>query len=542
MGSYTVARYLRISDEDQDMKQAGKAESDSISNQRNLLADFISRVPEFEGAEVLEFCDDGWSGKNFERPAVREMLEQVKRGKIQCIVVKDLSRFGRDYLTVGNYISRVFPFMGVRFIAVNDGFDSIRGADIDSLETSFKTLLYDLYSRDLSRKVRHAKKFKAERGEFLSPYAPYGYVKDVNDRHRLVKDPEAAGTVRRIFHMAAEGASTQQIAWTLNREQVKTPSLYKKEAGCTRKEWKTINEENFWTHTAVTEILRDERYVGKTVYGKHTRDMVGSPHVVGVKRADWITVDNTHEGIVTREEFARAQEQLRIFMERTGVSPGSRGTTLYKKVRCGACGHMMERRRTKEPYYFCRTSNVTADYACNGGHISENDLLETILAQLQIQSLYAVEIGRIWEEKHKRKKCDEIVIRKTISRLKETLTGLESQIRVLYEKFAFGELGKEAYIAAKCDVVEKRDKTSAKIQELEAELENSGADDRIDNRYTDHFGKYAEIKELTAEIVSDVLQEIVVYPDNTLNIVWNYQEDLEHLLADMETDSDKSSV
>lgn len=177
-----VAMYLRLSSEDGDLKDTGKAESESISNQRGLLQNFISSRSEFSGAEISEFCDDGWSGKNFERPDFLRMMEQVKQGQIHCIVVKDLSRFGRDYLVVGNYISRVFPFMGVRFIAVNDGFDSSRPQDIDSLDTSFKTLIYDLYSRELSGKVKNAKRMRAEKGFFLSPFAPYGYVKDPEDK------------------------------------------------------------------------------------------------------------------------------------------------------------------------------------------------------------------------------------------------------------------------------------------------------------------------------------------------------------------------
>ena len=162
----TVAMYLRLSSEDIDLKSGDKTESESISNQRGLLKEFLRGRPEFTGAEILEFCDDGWSGKNFERPAFVQMMEQVKTGKIHCIVVKDLSRFGRDYLVVGNYISRVFPFLGVRFIAVNDGFDSTRQADIDSLDTSFKTLIYDLYSRELSQKVKSAKRQRAAKGLF----------------------------------------------------------------------------------------------------------------------------------------------------------------------------------------------------------------------------------------------------------------------------------------------------------------------------------------------------------------------------------------
>lgn len=314
--SGTTAKYIRLSAEDDDLGESGKTESNSVTNQRHLLDAFISRTPDLADTSVIEFCDDGWSGKNFERPAVQEMLAQVQEGKIQCIVVKDLSRFGRDYLTVGNYISSVFPFLGVRFIAVNDGFDSIRPADIDSLETSFKTLLYDLYSRDLSRKVRSAKKFRAQRGDFLAPFAPYGYVKDPADKSRLVIAPEAAETVRRIFRLAADGNDTKQIAMLLNREQVPTRMLYKRAAGCSRTKWPSVLENNFWIEQIVARILRDERYIGKNIFGKRTRDMVGHTHTVKVSRADWITSENAHESIVTQEEFDRAQTAMRAYHER----------------------------------------------------------------------------------------------------------------------------------------------------------------------------------------------------------------------------------
>ena len=270
-----TAKYIRLSAEDVDLGKDGKIESNSVTNQRNLLDAVISRTPELADSHVVEFCDDGWSGKNFERPGFQAMIAQVRAGKIQCIVVKDLSRFGRDYLTVGNYISSVFPFLGVRFIAVNDGFDSIRPADIDSLETSFKALIYDLYSRDLSRKVRSAKRFRAQQGDFLSPFAPYGYVKDPADRSRLVIDPEAAETVRRIFRMTADGQRKEQLARQLNAEGVPTPMLYKRAAGCTRTKWNNLFDENFWTGGLIYGILRDERYVGRVVYGKHTRDRIG---------------------------------------------------------------------------------------------------------------------------------------------------------------------------------------------------------------------------------------------------------------------------
>ena len=362
MSTLTIAKYLRLSSEDQDLKQTGKLESNSIANQRNLLDAHISRIPEFSGAEILEFCDDGRSGKNFDRPAVQDMLRQVREGKIQCIIVKDLSRFGRDYLTVGNYISRVFPFLGVRFIAVNDGFDSIRPMDIDSLDTSFKTLLYDLYSRDLSRKVRTAKRFRAQKGYFLSPFAPFGYVKDPANKNHLVPDPEAAEVVRRIFQMAADGESLIQIAKVLNTESIPTPMQYKRAAGCSRTVWPCVHEDNFWTDGAILKILRDEQYIGKNIYGKRMRDQVGYTHTVGVSKTEWIIVEGTHEGIVNSELFLCVQQRLRRIVKHDSVP--HKKEPLSGKIRCGICGYIMIQRKTKEPYYICRTPRVTDAYFC----------------------------------------------------------------------------------------------------------------------------------------------------------------------------------
>ena len=346
-----TAIYLRISSEDEDLRTGEKNESESISNQRSLLRDYVCSHADLSGSEILEFCDDGWSGTNFERPAVKELLEQVKRGQVNCIVVKDLSRFGRDYLTVGDYISRVFPFLGVRFISVNDGFDSSNPLDIDSLDTSFRTLIYDLYSRDLSRRVKSAKKARAERGAFLSPYAPYGYVKDPEDKNHLLVDAEAADVIRRIFQMAADGAKTWEIAAALNGEGVSSPKNYKVEAGCTRTPWRSIQEENFWTANLVAKFLRDERYIGKTVYGKRSRDIVGSTHTVKISRNDWVIVPDRHEAIVPEALFEKAQTCMREYREREVMTGG--GNPLKRKVICGVCGHTMQRDSRKNGSYRC---------------------------------------------------------------------------------------------------------------------------------------------------------------------------------------------
>ncbi len=260
-----IAIYIRLSLEDDDLSSGNKIESESITNQRSLLIDYIRTSPELCDAEIVEFCDDGYSGKNFDRPGVTRLIEAAQNGGIQCIVVKDLSRFGRDYIAVGNYISRVFPFLDVRFISINDRFDSKRKGDIDSLDTSFRTLIYDMYSRDLSRKVRSAKKQLAERGVYINPVAPYGYVKDPSDRHRLMIDPEAAQAVKRIFTLVAEGNSTAQVARILNAEDIPTPSAHKTGTSSAHANW---SGENFWSFKMVSCIIRDRQYIGSFVYGK----------------------------------------------------------------------------------------------------------------------------------------------------------------------------------------------------------------------------------------------------------------------------------
>jgi len=529
--SDTTAKYIRLSSEDDDLRKGGKIESNSVTNQRNLLDAFISRTPELADTSVIEFCDDGWSGKNFERPAVQEMIAQARAGKIQCIVVKDLSRFGRDYLTVGNYISCVFPFLGVRFIAVNDGFDSIRPADIDSLETSFKTLLYDLYSRDLSRKVRSAKKFRAQRGDFLSPFAPYGYVKDPDNKNRLAIDPDAAETVRRIFHLMADGQNTEQIAMLLNREAVPTPMLYKRAAGCSRTRWPSLLEDNFWTGSAVVKILRDERYLGKNIYGKRIRDRVGHTHTVRVSREDWIAVENTHEGIVTREEFDDAQAIMRKYVERGEMK--KRDWPLRGKVRCGVCGHAMSYKLGRQMYFYCYTPRYNDSFACVK-QVQGADILEVISDGLRVQAQMAVELSRLWEERHREQKKDTAAVKKNLAGLRETHQRLSQQISGLYESFALGEISKAEYLTAKTAAVKQRDETAVQISELEAALDNMNADGSLQNGFVSAFKKYLDVEEITSEIMADVLQEVRIFPGGRIETVWNYRDELEKLILDLQ--------
>ena len=534
MSATTTAKYIRLSSEDDDLGKCGKTESNSVTNQRNLLDAFISRTPELADTNVIEFCDDGWSGTNFERPAVQEMIEQAKQGKIQCIIVKDISRFGRDYLMVGNYISCVFPFLGVRFIAVNDGFDSIRPAEVDSLETSFKTILYDLYSRDLSRKVRNAKRFRAQRGDFLSRYAPYGYIKDPADKNHLLIDPEAAEIVRRIFRLMADGKSTEQIARTLNREAVPTPMRYKLAAGCPYTKWNCVREDNFWTVASVTKILRDERYLGKNIYGKRFYDIIGSTHSVKVSRVDWVVAENTHERIVTRDEFDRAQAQMCAYKEHNGS--GKQDWPLCGRVRCGVCGYAMAYTKGTQRYFYCSTPRVNDAFTC-AGKTPEDEILAAVKEGLHVQALAAVDLGRLWQEQHKARKKDTTAMVKNLSKLREAYQQLTRRLNGLYESFVLGEISKSDYLAIKAASVKQRDDAAKRIAELEAALDNIGNDGGLQNAFVSTFGKYVGIEEITSEIVSEVLKEVRIFPDKRLEIVWNFRDELEKLMLELQVNN-----
>lgn len=524
-----VAMYLRLSSEDGDLKDTGKAESESISNQRGLLQNFISSHPEFNGWEVSEFCDDGWSGKNFERPDFLRMMEQVKQSRVQCIVVKDLSRFGRDYLVVGNYISRVFPFLGVRFIAVNDGFDSSRPQDIDSLDTSFKTLIYDLYSRELSSKVKNAKRMRAERGLFLSPFAPYGYVKDPENKNRLLVDEQAAAIVRKIFALTIDGVKPTEIAAMLNREGVPTPMLYKRAAGCSRERWPSIHEENFWTQGNIFKILRDERYIGKCVYGKRERDAVGNRHTVKRSKTDWVIVDETHEGIVSKTDFQKAAGRMKEYRE--FVPYISERNPLRKKVICGICGHAMSLSNTKNAKYHCRTSHLEAGFGCTSEGILQADIHEMVVTLIRTYAAYAVSLEHLLLLQRERIQAEKKQARRELAVLQSRKNQLEKALQDLYEKLIDGTIDKETYLSHKASNQAKAQELSEQMERLEkssqAATEQGGA-------FIEKYREYTELENLTAEVANDVVKRVTVYKDGGIEIELALRDELEKLLACIE--------
>lgn len=520
---YKTAAYVRLSVED-----SGKPGADTIEGQKALLTSFIENKSDME--LVALFCDNGRTGTDFERPDFLRMMEQVKQGQIHCIVVKDLSRFGRDYLVVGNYISRVFPFLGVRFIAVNDGFDSSRPQDIDSLDTSFKTLIYDLYSRELSGKVKNAKRMRAEKGLFLSPFAPYGYVKDPEDKNRLIIDDEAADIVRKIFALTADGVKPTEIAAMLNREGIPTPMLHKRAAGCSRDRWPSIHDENFWTQGNIFKILRDERYIGKCVYGKRERDMVGNWHTVRKSKSDWIVVDETHEGIVSKELFEQVASRMKEYKE--FVPSSSERNPLRRKVICGTCGFAMSLSNTKNAKYHCRTSHLETGFDCTSEGILQADIHEMVVTLIRTYASYAVSLEHLLLLQKERIQAEKKQARRELAVLQSRRNQFEKSLQDLYEKLIDGTIDKETYLSQKASNQAQMQELTDKMDRLEKSSQTSPEQG---GAFIEKYKEYTELETLTAEIANDVVKRVTVYKDGGIEIELALRDELEKLLTCLET-------
>ncbi|MDO4649565.1 MAG: recombinase family protein, partial [Eubacteriales bacterium] len=280
MKKYQIAMYIRLSKEDDNDGD----ESNSITMQRNLLRHYVAE--NFSDYELLEFCDDGYSGTNFERPAVKRLLSAVRESEIQCIVVKDFSRFARDYIELGTYLEQIFPFLRVRFISVNDHYDSVNyQGGIADVDVEFKNLLYDLYSKDLSKNVRATLASLKEDGKYVSANCPFGYKKDPKDRHKLLIQEDEAEIVRRIFSLTLEGYTSVAIARLFNETHVKTPIEFKVERGETSR--KPKGDRFLWDSSVICQILKNIVYIGH-VAQKKTTNVFGEKKKLSNAREDWL--------------------------------------------------------------------------------------------------------------------------------------------------------------------------------------------------------------------------------------------------------------
>lgn len=506
---YDADVYLRLSKEDGD-----KEESDSITNQRELILEFLKSREDIRIHAVR--VDDGYSGVNFERPAFQQMLEDIKTGKVNCVVTKDLSRFGRNHIEVGKYIEKIFPYLGVRFIAVNDRYDSLADdSQADNIIIPFKNLINDAYCRDISIKIRSNLEAKRRRGDFVGPFAPYGYRKSDEDKNKLEIDEEAAEVVRSIFRLYLQGNNAYKIAEKLNKKNVLTPMDYKKESGSAFYTGFKKNMKSQWTHMHILRILSNPVYTGTLVQGKETTPNYKVKKKVKRDQGKWSRVENTHDAIIAAVDFSNVQEQLEMDT-RTGTAK-DQVYYLSGVVKCGDCGANMVRKtvpsgKRKFVYYVCGGHKGNKD-VCSPHSINAEALEESVLKLLNCQIRNVTDLGRILD------KLDDAQIRKgeidkrsrQAAKKKEEIEKYNHLRLDLYEDYKDGLITKEEYLELK-EIYENR--TQAAEQILEAmEVEAAFLADGRENTcgWVNEFKKYGLLERLSREVVISLIAQIFIY-------------------------------
>ena len=394
---YHAAIYVRLSKEDGDISSSAKLESNSISNQKALILDFLKDKKDIEVVSVR--VDDGYSGSNFERPAFQAMLEDIRHGIVDCVVVKDLSRFGREYIDSGKYIERLFPALGVRFIAINDNYDSLKGKNqADEIIIPFKNLINDVYCRDISIKIRSNLEIKRKKGECVTPFVAFGYRKTKTDKHKLEIDPSAGSVVQDIFKMKLQGMSQDAIANRLNELGILSPFEYKISNGSRYETGFRQKEQALWSSVTVRRILENEVYIGNLVQGKRTTPNHKVKQTYVKPEDDWIRIEKNHEPLVSDRDFEIVQRLLGMD---TRTSPDQKQVYLLSGIAiCADCGAPMTRKVStvagkKYAYYLCSTNKETKRYSSH--RIPEKDLEDAVLVMLKQHIQNILHLKRVLE-------------------------------------------------------------------------------------------------------------------------------------------------
>ena len=533
---WRTALYVRLSVEDN-----GK-DADSIKNQIALLESYVSGCPDLSKAEL--FVDNGYTGTNFHRPQFNRMMEAVQAGVIDCVVVKDLSRLGRNYIETSQFIEKICPFYGLRFIAVNDGFDTATVTDTAQLSMALSNIVNDYYAKDISRKVTSALQTKMEQGDYIGNYAPHGYCKDPGNKNHLVIDPETAPVIRQIFQWRSEGISYMGINRRLNEAGTPSPGQYRLEHGI-----ETNNNRKgrpvLWNKHMVTEILKNIVYMGHLAQKKGSQCLyAGIPYHI-TSEDEWIVVEHTHEPIISAELFETVQKINRESAERSKANSGKyaylpREKNIFgKKLTCAECGAVIKLHRSfsrsRDKAYFtfkCPTYAEHGSKGCSDVKMRKPDLdiavFSFIKAQMAVfvdmestlKRLLAVKAGKVEQGRAASKR----------RMLQQKLENKKSILSGLYVDYKEGLLSRQDYLFT-------RESVDADIRMIEAELaEQESASSQTRDLLTGEMKwqymvrNYQNATELSPEMVEAFVETIKLHQDGSLEIKLNYMDEFAALM------------
>lgn len=515
---WKAAVYIRLSKEDKN-----KTESDSVVTQKEIVKEYLKLHPDIDFVDF--YIDDGFTGTDFDRPGFQRLKEDVVSGKVNCVIVKDLSRFARNAAGSGNYIDDLFVRHRVRFISINNGLDTMSGemnAATRCITVGVTNVLNESVSATTSVNVRGSLNVRRNNGEFIGSFASYGYIKDPEDRHKLIVDEEAAAVVRMIFEKFVSGVSIYEITHQLNEMGLPNPSAYKKQKGMNYRHPSGKITDGMWPESSVRRILKNEMYIGNMVQGKNTKISYKIKQCVAVPKEEWYVVEGTHEAIIDTETFKKAQS---LFNHNIRRSSEKDEVDLFAGfVKCADCGRAMgkksnDNKNREYHYYRCETAKKTRRKACTNHTIRIDKMEKAVLVFLQKM----VEVATEYDEMIKainsgtKRKTKTDLLAKALENQLKNREFLERMILELYPDFKKGIISAEEYMSLKNDCNNKLAKvdediklTKEKIEEQENGMEN--------NSFIESFKKLGNIEKLTRALVVDLIEEILVHEDSRITV------------------------
>ena len=535
---YQTAGYIRLSIED-----SGKTNGYSLENQEKLVRDYIADRQDLRLYRL--YIDNGATGTVFERPAFDEMMQDMKDGKINCIVVKDLSRLGRNYLEAGNYLEQIFPFFRVRFISITDGYDS-NSPDVtdESLIIPLKNIINEGYAKDISLKITTSFESRKKQGQFMGRYPVYGYLKDPANKNHLIVNPETCGIVRRIFQMRDSGMALGAIASQLNEEGIPSPARYLWIKGLSKEE---RHQDSYWDRINVKRLLTNKMYLGILVYGKERSSFAKGIKRQRVPESEWKYVPNAHEAIIDQELFDSVQKKLedtkQNFLNMTGINEDYRPENLFRgRIHCSDCGGAMKMSKfvntrkdgsiDRYAVYECCRRKKLYDLSCPQRSIRKAVVDKTVEEAIRFHIRTFLDTEQIIAKLNRSPKGRAAAsdIQNHIREKQRRISKIERLSTGIYEDYREGILNEEEYLAIRSRYGEEKEGLLKEVDALMLAEREHEANYHSTGSLADIVRKYAEFPELNREIVEAFIADIQVHTDSHLVITFAFEDEFQRLI------------
>ena len=516
-GAYKTAVYARLSTEDLD--------EDTLDNQIYLLKSFVGEKTDMVLVDI--YADNGFSGTNFERPEFTRLMNDVKTGKVNCIVVKDLSRLGRNYIETGNLIENVFPFLNVRFIAVTDNFDTNEGGGAENMVASFKNLVNDVYAKDISRKIITAFRTKQKNGEYIGLVAPYGYLKSAENKNKFVIDEKTAPAVKKIFELYAGGYGLDRIARIMNESDYDCPRKYRYSIGITKSD---RYKNSKWGRTTINTILTNRAYIGDMVQGKVKQELCNNIVMHYTNKDDWIVVEGTHEAIIERNLFFEVQDILEKKKTEQAVRRKNSKSREYKeenllkgRIKCGCCGKSMNlaqnvRGNSISRSYYCSGYKELREAVCtNKNRINKSSVEGKVLESIKKCIFNNIDESSLSLEIADKNTQD---IKKRMVQIERAIRQTNSKIADLYKDVSDGLIDENDYLLMKTKFLNDK-KQLEREEKLLSDNMKKTSDSAGKLSAADYLKKCKKAKKLDRKMVESFIELVTINDDKSIEITFS---------------------